>query len=880
MIGRTVPLRWWRCMSWSHRLALGLVVVLGLLMITPTRPAAACGFGDGGCMVDQGMYNALLIAARFLWMADRLLLVVAYLLDVIRYEIVNRLFLDAFTKLTDLVGVMVVPVAIVAASVAMLAILAAPITGTSNPFNLRQIFMIVVFAPTVLLGLGKVLGDMDQFRVDIGQQLYAAAITNSGEIGAVIPAAGDMRVPTALYPSRCPAGPLGNGADLPRRSGGTVGETVRPDELAAAYLFVGAYDLHCPDAWAAEIVSGLPAAWSDAAQTLPYVRRGDIGGEPDPNTRTQWKDDLNTGLNRLFLGFFVALLALVYYAAHLVFTLALVALFVSLPIGMLAGMFRKDFGWAGEFFSHSFGVLKNSWVTSFIIGLLMAGLLVAAKSGNATVFASLSTGALVFLIYTFLTAVGTLKMALSALASVAGAATGGAQMLAGATGIAGQGLRSLATGAATGGAGAAVGVARTAMVGAAAARESGSLAYGMAAMAGRSNVLRGAGEVARSMGMLGGEGGQAIMHGMRAGATSDKGFRHFNQQLASGAGKAGTAMKAQQAQRQEDREERQVAALREATPFQRVGAVAAAIRNKELPETLGMNADPVLAGITAAQGGVHALGRGVTDGARTVADGARAVAADPRMVVRGAVDAGRAAIQATEAVGYGAIGTAGRGVIAAAQAGAQAVGQAGEAIRRRADPNARFAQATRLDERGRQVRVTGEAAEPPEDAERKRFSDAEIRTQMRGGSTARYHEDDTWSVWTPTQDTPPAVGAPPALTQKAAQDEDAPTLADAPAQGTAPAPTHGGPDATFAASTPAFVPTPVAPVDVPAPVTPVDVLDHQPVEQMVTPDETLSRMRRRPSRRTSPHAATGDTTQLPLGLGERRPPDADGVDFS
>ncbi|MBX0331122.1 hypothetical protein K2Z83_26080, partial [Oscillochloris sp. ZM17-4] len=157
-----LPFRTWLGhRTWPQRLIIALVSALGLLLLAPTRPAGACGIGDMGCGVDQAMYNSMLIAARLLWTLNRLLLLVAYLLDIIRYEIIANLFLSPYTQLTALVGEAIIPVATLAIFIAILAVLLAPFTGMGSPFSVRQILLIVMVAPPLLLGMGTGLGELD-----------------------------------------------------------------------------------------------------------------------------------------------------------------------------------------------------------------------------------------------------------------------------------------------------------------------------------------------------------------------------------------------------------------------------------------------------------------------------------------------------------------------------------------------------------------------------------------------------------------------------------------------------------------------------------------------------------------------------------------------
>jgi hypothetical protein len=774
---------------------MGIIVgVLALLLLGPTRQAAACDFGDVGCAGDQMTYNAMIIVARGLWMVNRLMLVIAYMLDAIRTIIIENLFLGAFTQLTSLVDQAIIPVAVLALTIAILAILITPITGTASPFNLRQIFIIVMLAPAILLGLGKWLGDLDKMRVDIGQLLYSAA-NNSGAssfIASLAADTGDLPHPPYLYGQGVGAGneyACSGGTLIFRRySGGVEGSySLRPDELAANYLYAGVKDIHCPDEHTGDTaVSGLPIKWSQEGD--PGWVHGDDIGDEDVGIRTAWKDKLNEGIIRLFLGLFVSALALVYYAAHLVFTLALVALWVGIPIGMLFGMFRKDFSWAGEFFKSGADTLRNSWVTSFIIGLLTAALISAAESGNATVFASIATGQLIFLVFTFFNALSTLKLAISALASLGSAVTGGgANLLGGAAKMVGGAAMTAATGggsaalglgmgALKGTAGAVTEAGRMGVLGAAATRESGSGTFGLAAALGRNAGVMRAGEIARTMGVLRGEGGDAVIDAMRTGAASTRktpgasggggkgsggvNFKAFNQQM-KGSGKVAEKIQADRdaraAKQQEELEARKAKKeeRRKQEGEQRTDAGIETLRK-------GNVAQRGVATLQAAPEATRRATGAATQAIRQTADraatGAQALGErlgtnrDPYTMVAGAVSAGRTAMRRGVDTGTTAVRQGVRRGTEAVKAGGAALKQRGtqtvDSIRRGMDPQERFNNAWRLDEQGRRVRVSDPAeAGPPEDARRGNFSNEELRRDMQAGATVRFHEDETASIW-------------------------------------------------------------------------------------------------------------------------------------
>ncbi|MBX0331518.1 hypothetical protein K2Z83_28085, partial [Oscillochloris sp. ZM17-4] len=568
-------------------------------------------------------------------------------------------------------------------------------------------------------------------------------------------------------PASCPAAGGGPGSLLPRHTGGLEGDRVlRPDELAAAYLYAGAADIHCDYAAGGQI-AGLPAQWADAPPG--YAHADDIGDQ-EVGDRQLWKDALTNGIIRLFLGLFVSLLALVYYAAHLVFTLALVALWVGIPFGLLFGMFQHDFGWAGEYFKSAFDTLKNSWVTSFIIGLLTAGLIAAAQSGNANVFAGIATGTLVFLIFTFFNALGTLRGALGALTSIAGGVMGGgAQAMGSAMNMAGGAAMGLATGGASTALGAMGGVARAAgaagrmgTVANAATRESGSRAYGIAAAIGSTGVGMQVGEFARQIGVLRGPGGDAVLDAMRAGHASRTSMRAFNQRV-RGSAKTGTTLDQARA------DAANLAAAKEAAKRQRQADVAAQRADTGQLDQLDQLREGNMAqrGVAAARALPGVIGAGARAAGAATAAARRglnaATSEDPALAAIGALAAGGSAVGRTVRGGAYRAGVALR---SGGRAVARTTGAAARTARRSVDPNDRFAAAWRLGEQGNLQRVDDpEQATPPEGARRSAFSNEELRDQLRAGATVRFHEDRTASLW---------GGAPPDAPATDPQGEDVP----------------------------------------------------------------------------------------------------------
>lgn len=524
-----------------HRhLAAGALVLAALLVAAWPRAAMACGLTDVGCQGDAITYNLWIGIARLLWFLNRLLLLGAYLLDILRHEVLNAL--DApLAALTDFADSVVVAVAGLALTIALLLILVMPITGAASPFNVRQILVLTVAAPVILASLGGWLGDLDKLRGDLSQYIYSASAQSSaggGVIGSMA-ASGEMGETTGdsafLYPATGQCGRM----LLPRYTGGLEEERIlRPDEAAAAFLFATAIDIHCPELGSGP-EQGLPQGFYD--QPSPgYAYAGDIR-DLDVSDRAIKLAGVQAGTIRLFSGLFVGVLALLFYIVQLIFTLALVALFVGLVFGLLFGFFRRDFGWLGEFLARTGGILQASWVASFLLGLLFAALVATARTGNAAVFAGLALGQIALTFQLTLSAFQALRGALEALAAIAGGLMGGANVLGQAAGMTGRllgGAPGLLLGGVAGaagagragigaGLGAARGVGAAALTAGVAVTQTRSAGYAMSAVAGRIAPIARLGEVASGMGLLPDE----VTDGLRAGQRSvgGDGFRALNQ---------------------------------------------------------------------------------------------------------------------------------------------------------------------------------------------------------------------------------------------------------------------------------------------------------------------------------------------------------------
>ena len=554
---------------WRFAVLLPLAILAALVALPRRAVAQIPGVGmclsgvDVICAADGAYYDLLLTIIRPLWFCNRVLIQSSYYLDELRYQLVQNIFLSGYEVLLAIFGSFFGNLAVLALLLALLLVIVTPFLGGSgSPLNIRMILGITLFAPVLISGLAGMFGNIELARVEVGQQIYAAASASGGTsaLSAIIPNAADdidMAVPAYLYPATDTEATCLRGNDpmrFDRRSGGQGADrTYRPDELAALYLYADLIDIHCPfrrtttGSYVGSVLNGVDPLvaphrfFEGAPGSASYLASVNIRQLPS-DQREHAKIRVTIGLARLLFGLFVSAIALIYYLIQLVFTVAMIALFVAIPIGIIFGLFRKDWSWAADLLRRGGGILQASWVSTFVLGLIFSALITSANERNAVLFLSVSLGQGFFTVYVLFVAFQSLQSGVSAvtgvlggaMAAAAGTATmaarglqrvvlGGAGLTVGGAGLAAAGAMGAAKGAA--------GVAQMATTFKDASTASGSRRYGMLAALGRSERVAKAGDVARSMGMLTGDQGTADLAALRAGQAATKGQREFTRAL-------------------------------------------------------------------------------------------------------------------------------------------------------------------------------------------------------------------------------------------------------------------------------------------------------------------------------------------------------------
>jgi hypothetical protein len=502
MSRRLSPSRLPRLLIWA------LCAAAGAIALLPARAWAACGPTDLGACVDGAVYDAWVGVASVLWMFNRTLLALAFQLDALRSWLIEIAFAGVYQVLVDAVGPLLPSVAALAAVIGGLCYLLLPLIGRANLVNLRHVLVWVVIAPVLLTASGPLLVELDNGRVAFGSTLFAAG----GEVGTLPmlgAEAGDMAAVEPLYP----ANPCGSGTFARSVAG------LRPDDLAAALLYANARDIHCPEAVG---LAAVPQRFYEEAPTGPqYAVTWKVARESDPVRRTNAIAGIQQGVSRLALGILPCLTAVLDALLQLLFSLCMVALWVSLPLGLLFIFFQQTASGVGLLFRRTISVLQVSWSCSFVTGLFFLCLTAAAQLGNAAAYSGFAIGSLIINLYLLTVAKDTLRDSIRTLNEVVLMNTGLSVTAPVEMAAAG------ATGAATLAAAAATGGAAIALTGAAAMAQTGNDRYAAGAMAGRIRPLYQLGEVARVMGV----GDSDVLDGMYAGSRGEHSLRAMGRQM-------------------------------------------------------------------------------------------------------------------------------------------------------------------------------------------------------------------------------------------------------------------------------------------------------------------------------------------------------------
>jgi hypothetical protein len=534
-----------------HACTLALSALLAALLV-PAPAFAACGVQDPAGCVDGALYQFWYGLAGMGWALDRTLLLLAYQLDTFRWWLVEVAFASAYQVLIQVIDPLILPFVVLAVTVACFAVLLLPLFGRSSLANVRHALVWAVLAPLILSVSGPLVVQLERLRADVGTTLFAGVSQIAP--GAIFGAGGsDMSIPAPLYPSN----PCG-GETLTRRSAGGL----RPDDLAAALLWADAEDIHCPDRGGPS--ADIPDLFFDAAPSGPgYARDENVAEMQIGNIRAQAVISMQRGAVRTFLGLLPSLLAVLDALVQLVFALCLVALWVSLPIGLLFVGFTDTAGAVTGLWRRFLAVLQVSWSSSVLLGIVAACLIAAAELRNAAAYTGFAIGGLVLTAYLLLVAVDTFRGCVRTLNDTVASVTG--LSVTRPVDLARDGAAAVVGTAAAVAAG---GIAAGATAGAALA-QTGSGRYAAAAVLGRIRPVAQLGEVAAAMGYLQDD---ETLAGLHVGQRSvHGGWRGMRLQMATDATRTDDAGLTFREQAQARALEREITRAQQPTVVQEIG---------------------------------------------------------------------------------------------------------------------------------------------------------------------------------------------------------------------------------------------------------------------------------------------------------------------
>jgi hypothetical protein len=486
-----------------------------VLALWPSWAWAECGPLDAGGCVDGALYRFWEGLAGMGWWIDRTLLMGAMQIDTLRWWLVEIAFTSAYQALVATISPLLAPIAIIAVMVGCLLFLLVPLIGRTHVVSIRQTLLWAVLGPLLLTISGPLIVQVELARSQVGSMLYDAVSTLTP--GAIFGAPGsDMRAPRLLYPaSAC-------GVALTRRAG----TGLRLDDLAAALVWADASDIHCPEYRGPS--RDIPDGFFEAAPSgAGYAIDSDVSLMPPGVPRSEAVRNIQRGAIRSFVAILPSALAVLDALVQLIFALCLVALWVSLPIGLIFVGFQQHGGAITGLFRRMLVVLQVSWSTSVLMGMLVACLVAAAELRNAAAYTGFAIGGGAFVLYLLRVAVDTFVDALRMLSSTAATVTG--LSAAQATSSAGSTLVGMGAGSAA----LAQGAMATSLVATMAYRQTGSGHYAAAAGLGRWRPLAEVGEVATAVGVIDRE--SELASGLYAGSRSERSLRMAARQIRSDA---------------------------------------------------------------------------------------------------------------------------------------------------------------------------------------------------------------------------------------------------------------------------------------------------------------------------------------------------------
>jgi hypothetical protein len=390
---------------------LGAITQLDSWPLAISGEAASCSVLDPTCPLHDGIYALIRYLAAFLWAINRILLLLAYQVDVIRIWIVEEGLRGAF-------GIVIGEVELPLRGVVLLALWVFGICYFLIPWvnvrlvDIRRVLSYLLVASVLIQSGGEWLASLERVRGGLGAALLTSArrldgpqlvATRDGEMAA-------MDQP--IYDGAANAVCATNG--LAQRQHGER----HADDLAARFLFADAVDIHCP---ARRMPADqLPDGFYENGRY--FVEDGlSALSEPERQARIQLGLD---GVTRQAQGLLPALAAALEMAINLLFALALATTWLSIPIALLFAFFLHTEGIFGALVRRLAQIFIQSWTISVLLGIALALLMAAADAGSVGGYLAAALVCVGLMIAFALAAVRSLGDALDTTALSVGQATG------------------------------------------------------------------------------------------------------------------------------------------------------------------------------------------------------------------------------------------------------------------------------------------------------------------------------------------------------------------------------------------------------------------------------------------------------------------------
>ncbi|HEX9370232.1 MAG TPA: hypothetical protein VF897_04470, partial [Roseiflexaceae bacterium] len=396
--------------------SLGLVILCGLLYVALfPHTAAACATWDIKCPVDVGTYSAIVGVSELLWKFNRMMLWAARWVEGLRVWLITNVLgtaLDATIAGVKFPFWIAVGVAWIVFVVSFMLQAIVQLNWVDLRRGIRNAILAVI-----LFQIGSpAMASLEQVRVTIGQGFSNIAATSIGNAqqrlgfyaGSGSESQGDsLDRPKPLYAGD--ACGLGLQRDQP-------GQMYMNDYIAA-YLFADAKDIHCPPGVG---FADLPQRFQEVLQ----IR--DISDESDRDRLILYA---RFGLARQAQAVLPSIGAVLEQVMHLVFALALASLWFGLVISLIFSLFVPLEGMFKNQIDGMIATLKKSWLASFWVGLALALIDQAGRSGNSLVLNAVSMGMFVVVFFQTRGALTVLRESMGAASTSLGqapAAVGGA----------------------------------------------------------------------------------------------------------------------------------------------------------------------------------------------------------------------------------------------------------------------------------------------------------------------------------------------------------------------------------------------------------------------------------------------------------------------